>query len=266
MFMSLRRIHIIGSSPRSGTTLLAEAMHTCFAVDAHCFHEASIAEPSPIRFGTYLSKQPGELLSVRLPLAVDPSLLVICVVRDPRDVCVSRHGTAPNVYWCSMRYWHLFLRQRRWLLRHPRVHCIRYEDLVRHPDAIQESIGRFAPFLRPTHRFSEYHTVCSASSDSSLALRGVRPITEGSIGTWQHDLPRIKHQLALHGSISRSLIEFGYEMDCEWELRLLGVAETPLRSKLPEFFDARYLWNRRWRGILAAGRALQYRAQIRRSA
>lgn len=260
--MPLHRIHIIGSSPRSGTTLLAEAMHTCFAVDAHCPHEASIAEPPPIRSGIYLSKQPGELLSVRTPLAVDPSLWVICVIRDPRDVCVSRHGTSPNQYWCSMKYWHLFLHHRNWLLRHPRIHCIHYEDLVRQPDAVQESIGRFAPFLRLRHRFSEYHTVCVASSDSALALRGVRPISGGSIGTWREHLARIKQQLAIHGSINDSLIEFGYETDCNWELALNGIEDESLRSKLPEQFDLRYLVGRRWRGIVAAARALKDRALV----
>jgi hypothetical protein len=263
--MPLHRIHIIGSSPRSGTTLLAEAIHTCFSVDAHCSHEASIAEPPPIRNGVYLSKQPGEILSVRLPLTFDPALRVLCVIRDPRDVCVSRHGSQPDLYWCSMRYWHLFLRQRHWLLRHPRVHCIRYEDLVRNPDAVQHSIGNFMPFLRVTHRFSQYHTVCIASPDSHRALRGVRPITSGSIGAWRSDRARVKHQLTLHGSINDSLIEFGYEPDCQWENELLGIEEASVRTKLPETFDFKYIANRKWRGVVAAARAWKDRVWVERT-
>lgn len=257
--MSAKRIHIIGSSPRSGTTLLAEAMSTCFRIDAHCPHEESLARRPPIDHGVYLSKQPGEILSVRWPLAVDPDLHVICMIRDPRDVCISRHGSAPDIYWCGMRYWRLFLRHRRWLSRHPRVLCIRYEDLVRNPDAIQDRIASFLPFLEMRHRFSDYHRVAIPSEGSMKALRGLRPIRGASIGGWMRDARRVKQQIAIHGSISGSLIELGYETDGAWEVRLLGIEECGLRSRLPEHFTWRFQIGRRWRGVVAAAHAIRRR-------
>ena len=256
---SLKHIHIIGSSPRSGTTLLAEAMATCFDIDAHCPHEESIATPPPIRSGTYLSKQPGELLAVRLPLAVDRDLRVLCMIRDPRDVCISRHGSAPDRYWCSMRYWHLFLRHLSWLERHPRVLCIRYEDLVDDPDAVQDRIIDFLPDLPALHRFSRYHEVVCPSEGSMKALRGVRPIRSASVGGWRRDPRRIKHQLAIHGSISKSLIHFRYEADESWEQDLMGIEEYSLQTKLPELFGWRFLVGRRWRGVIAAFRTFTRR-------
>jgi hypothetical protein len=256
---SLKHIHIIGSSPRSGTTLLAEAMATCFDIDAHCPHEESIATPPPVRSGTYLSKQPGELLAVRLPLAVDRDLRVLCMIRDPRDVCISRHGSAPDRYWCSMRYWHLFLRHLSWLERHPRVLCIRYEDLVDDPDAVQDRIIDFLPELPAQHRFSHYHKVACPSDVAMKALRSVRPIQSASVGGWRKDPQRIKHQIAIHGSISNSLIRLGYEMDNSWERALMGIDECALRTRLPETFEWKFLIGRRWRGVVAAVRSFTRR-------
>ena len=39
---SMERLHIVGLGPRTGTTLLAECMATCFEIDAFEPHEASL--------------------------------------------------------------------------------------------------------------------------------------------------------------------------------------------------------------------------------
>ncbi|HEX7708484.1 MAG TPA: sulfotransferase family protein, partial [Thermoanaerobaculia bacterium] len=76
----MKRIHIVGVSPRSGTTLLAELMIACFEVDLHEEHEASLfTEPS--RAGDlYLTKQPRDIMVVGPRLRVDPDLWVICMI------------------------------------------------------------------------------------------------------------------------------------------------------------------------------------------
>jgi hypothetical protein len=38
----VKRIHIVGAGPRTGTTLLAESMAACFAIDVFEPHEAFI--------------------------------------------------------------------------------------------------------------------------------------------------------------------------------------------------------------------------------
>ena len=38
----MRRIHIVGCGPRTGTTLMAELMGTCFDINASCQHEESV--------------------------------------------------------------------------------------------------------------------------------------------------------------------------------------------------------------------------------
>jgi len=264
----VKRIHVIGSGPRSGTTLLAEALASCFDIDASCGHELSIAHPDPPGCTVHLTKQPGELLSVFLPLAVDPDLRVICCVRDPRDAAVSRHGDRPGVYWSGFRYWKLFVRHRQRLARSPRALILRYEDLVRDPDGIQRRIAEFLPFLSQRHPFSEFHKVAQPGERSQKALCRLRPISAAGIGGWREHLPRIKQQIEIHGPVTRSLVEHGYEQDGSWERVLDGVAAGDFETAVGEHFDLRYLIRRRLRGLRAARRAVvrRWAGSFRRAA
>ena len=65
------RIHIVGISPRTGTTLLAECMVACMKIDAFESHEASV---SRLRLGArvYLTKRPADLLAIGPRLRFDP--------------------------------------------------------------------------------------------------------------------------------------------------------------------------------------------------
>jgi len=66
-----RHIHIVSCSPRSGTTLLHEAMVTCFHVDKHYDHE--------IRFNLVSGKD-GELV----------------ISKRPKDImCMAMHSVRP---------------------------------------------------------------------------------------------------------------------------------------------------------------------------
>lgn len=252
----MNRIHVIGSSPRSGTTLLAEALTACAEIDVFSEHERSIAYPDPPGDGVHLTKQPGELLSVLWPLTVDPDLWVICCVRDPRDAAVSRHGSRPDAYWCGFRYWKLFLRHHRRLASSPRVMLVRYEDLTREPDSVQARLAAFMPFLEMRHPFSEFHRVARPHGRSVEALREVRPIAPSGIGAWRQHLPRIKQQTRIHGSVAPSLVAHGYEPDAAWEAMLDGVEAGDFETVVGEHYDLRYLVNRRLRGLRAARRAV----------
>lgn len=51
------------------------------------------------------AKRPGDLLAAAPRLAVDSHFHVICLIRDPRDVVVSRHGKDHDKYWVPPRVW-----------------------------------------------------------------------------------------------------------------------------------------------------------------
>ena len=258
------RVHIIGSGPRCGTTLLFEAMKVSFDFEAAPEHEAPICQ-SRFEFaatGRVLTKYPGEIDLIRWPLKLDPSLIVICIIRDPRDMVSSTHGGRPGCYWASLKFWKLFLRHIGHVREHSRFMLVRYEDLVTDPDGTQERLRHRFPCLSKKHPFSAYHEHAKPSELSSAALNGVRPIQPKGVGTWRANLPRLKQQIQLHGPIGASLIQFGYEKDRAWEAVLNDVLPGNYQTATNEFLEKGFAARRRRRNALAVTRLLIERAGL----
>lgn len=257
--MSIKRVHITSSGPRCGTTLLFEAMKACFQFDGAPEHEAPICQ-SRYDFarggGVVLTKNPAECDLVRWPLRLDPKLIVICIVRDPRDMVVSTHSGRPGVYWASLRYWYRFLEHINKLAVERRFMLIRYEDLVSDPDSLQERICRCFPVLHKRYSFSDFHLHARPSNKAVDALNGMRPIKADGVGSWKKHLPRIKQQISIHGSISSSLVRFGYESDDLWELDLEGVETADFETATGEIFGKDVSYRRRRRNMIGIARSL----------
>ncbi len=220
---SPQRIHIVGVSPRTGTTLLAECMVACMNIDAFEAHEASV---SRLRLGprVYLTKRPADLFAIGPRLRSDRHFHAICLMRDPRDVIVSRHGKDQKRYWTSLRTWKQRLPVVRALAGHERFLLVRYEDLVADPDGIERRIHERLPFLETVRPFSAFPTIAAPSAKALEALGRVRPFDADSVGNWRKHLPRVAGQLAQYGPVTHELVEFGYERDAAWMSLLDGVA------------------------------------------
>ena len=229
----MERIHVTGLGPRTGTTLMAESMVACFAIDAFDDHEAQVWKLRR-NCAVYLSKFPGHTDLVHRRLRFDPHFHVIFMLRDPRDVVTSRHGTDLARYWVPLRKWKRNLRNARPILDHPHVIPVRYEDLVTQPDEVQAQIARRLPFLRPTGAFTEFHRRADPSAKAVKALGGVRAISAESIGNWRRHLPRLAGQLSQHGPVTAELIELGYEQDDAWLAALDGIEPDMTPSHVPE--------------------------------
>lgn len=236
--MAIQRIHIVGISPRSGTTLLAESMAQCFDIDAVEPHEAKLRSRRP-GSRIYLTKMPDDIKIVGPRLKLDPRLSVICLMRDPRDIIVSRHAKDSTRYWAPLSTFKANYRHVRKLLGHPRFLMVRYEDLVARPDEVQQQIARRLPFLRQLHAFSRYSEVAAPSDASLKALGSVRPISTSSVGAWRDHLPRVAGQIERHGGISSELIELGYETDDAWLQELLPVTPDLGGSHREEYAQGR---------------------------
>ena len=256
-----KHLHIVACSPRSGTTLLHEAMVTCFKIDKHYGHEVRFnlvdAEDGQI----VVTKRPKD--TMYMPDVIDdPELFVVYVMRDPRDVIVSRHGKNKDMYYTNIRLWrelHAYARQ---IASHDRFLQVGYEEFVSNPDAVQDQIAAKFPWLQKLHKFSEYHEHADVSEKSKLAMNDVRPIAPTSVGKWRNNLGRIKGQQMTHGSLTPDLIECGYETSNEWEQVLEGVEPDLSRSRYPEKV---YFWSRISQYINAQRKVAQYRRK-RRSA
>jgi hypothetical protein len=198
-------------------------MVACMTIDAFEAHEASV---SRLRFGggVYLTKRPGDLAAIGPRLRLDPHFHAICLMRDPRDVVVSRHAKDQRRYWTPLRIWKARVPIARDLSRHARFTMVRYEDLVHDPDGTGQRLAVRLPFLGLRHPFSAFPAVASPAESAIEALGGLRPFDVESIGNWRRHLPRVAGQLALYGSIADELIEFGYEADNAWLSELRDVA------------------------------------------
>lgn len=226
----MKRLHIVGC-PRSGTTLLLELLATCFEFDRRSRFDFSIFKAFDATSGLLLSKQPTDILHLRALLPHDPTLHAICIVRDPRAVIASKDTTTES-YFSNYRIWKACDNAARKLQSHPRVLQIRYEDLVCHPDKVQQTIMRKFRFLVFKHFFSRFEKYAKPDAPALQALNGLRAVEAGGIFKWQQHLARIKSQLLLSPALQRDLEYHGYEENADWQQMLAHVT--------PQQFSCRY--------------------------
>jgi hypothetical protein len=231
---SMSRIHIVGCSPRSGTTLMMEMIAACCKVDFAVAHEQSIYDGPDHAGKVFLSKKPHDILWAEAVLRRMSDLYVIYMLRDPRDVVVSKHDHDPSHYWVGLNFWKNYTPLAKRIEDHPRLVVVRYEELVTDPSSIQRLLAKRFPFLRQAAAFAEFHLYARPSEAADKALGGVRSVSTASIGRWKKHLPRLTRQLQQHGSISHALIEWGYEMDCQWEMQLKTVEPDTSESHHPD--------------------------------
>jgi len=232
----MQRIHIVGVSPRTGTTLIAEAMVACFDIDIFHDHEARIFSQPPVAGEIYLTKAPRDILLAEKALGQMPNLHVLCMFRDPRNVIVSKHRRDPERYWAGLKFWKAYTPVARRLRNHPRFITLRYENLTADPDSVQRKLAERLPFLQNTAPFSRFHEIAKPADDALTALSGLRAIGASRPDPWRDHLPRVAGQMQQHGSLAPDLIEFGYETDDSWLAELDGVEPDTTPSHWSEHF------------------------------
>jgi hypothetical protein len=213
----IERIHIIGCS-RSGTTMLHLAMG-CFAnvmlsEDETNPHYPFLGERA--RIALRLGWRPGRKFFVTkrdsgwyMPkhrdalIALTPAenIGLIYMVRDPRDVMISRHAVSkhgsPEEAYVTPQHWyesimageHIFQA----LADYPRKLLLRYEDLVTQPrQAEQRMVERFGlvqnPDAFPIDRVKDNYERLKIAfgTDQIMALNGLRNMSATSIGRWRN--------------------------------------------------------------------------------
>ena len=219
----MKQVHIVSPSPRTGTTLLMELMVHGFVFDGHADHELEVVYAPDPPVDRFCSKNPANLKFALPLLKRRPELWVICVLRDPRDVVVSRHSKRPEAYWAHFGFFRDRMGDFRAARGHERFLVVRYEDLVADPDAVQAELQAAIPFLEKRRDFSSFHEFAAPTSRAVEALGGVRAISADGIGRWKSELPRLKAQIERYGDIDELLIELGYERDQSWKRLLDGV-------------------------------------------
>lgn len=233
----MKRIHIIGASSRTGTTLLLEVMKNCFDIDKYSEHEDRLFTRAKGSSKIFLTKFPKDAAIISPSLYLDPDLFVICMIRDPRDVICSIHHNVPNNYYVGLKYWKYFIHKIEKLQKHTRFISIKYEFFVSNPDEVQNMIMEKMPFLNKKKAFSKYHEEADISELSEKALNKIRPISPTSVGKWKNHKSRVAGQLVLHGQITDYLIKYEYEKNNDWLNVLKGHEPDLTRSHYSEFLS-----------------------------
>lgn len=261
----MRRLHIVGC-PRSGTTLLYQMTTSCFVNDGFSRHETSIFKEPESPGALYISKQPNDIRQLRHIFGRDPTLFIIYLERDPRDVITSLHQAHPGRYFCNYRIWHECHTAAIRYHGHPRFLALRYENLASEPDRVQAEIGARFDFLQSRHRFSEHHLhTHPAWAAQCNSAQQVRAVSTSSLGKWRQHLPRVAHQYQKYPSMASQLIRLGYEPDTQWLDLLKDVPGISFPCRYPEQRQPFKEWEKNIRVYLKSRRYLKRQRLVTRS-
>jgi hypothetical protein len=207
-------------------------------VDGVTSREERIWRRMPCGERVLVTKCPGDERFAKPLLKLDQHLWFVFLLRDPRDLIVSQHGSKPGRYWSNLRTWYNALAVYQAMKDHPRFITVRYEDLVSAPDKVQNDLLRRLPFLQGCVRFSHYqdhipHGV-RRSSQIIQAMRGIRAVSAENVGAWRQHLPRVKAHIRDYPDLPQRLIELGYEPDRNWLKALANIRAADSPSMVPD--------------------------------
>ncbi len=212
-----KRIVICGS-PRSGTTLMNELMRCYSDTFVMNREEYALRFPYLLPNKKYIvTKHPLDFMSFDAIIDTFRDPFIVFLLRDPRDVIVSKHYTNKDRYLVNFQTWkkalHAFND-----LNYENKMLVRYEELIKNPEAVQQRIAHRLQ-ISISGDFSEFHTKSEKRHRDIKALGGIRPIDPENVGKYmqEQNRARIKGQLERFPELSDYLIEYGYEKDKEWE-------------------------------------------------
>ena len=212
---NIEQLHVIGCA-RSGTTMMHAAM-TAFENVAVYSEESAPAFPTlrprvevsrafrrrkiPVSAQKYFVTKRAwgwfeapecELLLHR---ARRENVGLINMVRDPRDVLLSRHPNFERARFVSVDFWRRSIEGSEWLRErlepHGRFVTVRYEDVVNDPRAVERALGdAFGLRLRPNASIDRVEDSLKTSGETldpamAKAMHGVRNADSNSIGKWR---------------------------------------------------------------------------------
>jgi len=200
----------ISGFPRAGTTMLCLIMNYFENCDVH-----SNFERHPDDF--YRLETDKKYLVIKQPFGVkeftplytyrslitDHGCKIISLLRDPRDVAVSRHAIAPSIYWVSLgiiiRNCEEYLKN----INNKNVLFIRYEDLV---TDTENELNKISNFLDCSYSndFENFYTLDDAKLEKNKSLGTLRKIDSDSIGQWKRE----EHKERIKSIVTPELREY----------------------------------------------------------
>lgn len=221
--MRYEKVVICGAA-RTGTTLLQYMMRM--------FDRALVVPgeiPAPfvrplVPFSSFfvVTKAPGDVENVQVILTLDPKTLVIVMRRDPRDTMCSKVAGqyGYRIYKPDYvgRIARAIIAAETVVAQYPlNVRILRYEDLVAHPDRVQENLAELLD-EQVTRKFSDFYLFPDYPQLND-EFSPPRPVSTNSVGQWRKKRHHrwLREVLEAQGdALCRMVIDEGYEKDREW--------------------------------------------------
>ncbi|HDT12154.1 MAG TPA: sulfotransferase, partial [Candidatus Marinimicrobia bacterium] len=198
----------IGGCARSGTTLLLSILSShrelfCIPKELGLFNEVAKDENGnslPLRIDRlytsliinripkhakrWCEKSPGNIHHIGdIENYFHGNFRFIQIIRDGRDVILSKHPVAKDAYWVSPERWVKDVSAGLDNFKHPRVHTIKYEDLVLDYDHTIKGICTFLN-ITVSEEILNWHRNAVVTRNRAYYSR-VEQLSNRSIGKWK---------------------------------------------------------------------------------
>ncbi len=109
---------------------------------------------------------------------------LIQIIRDGRDVILSKHPRNPGEYWVTPERWISDVQAGLKYRQHPKVHTTRYEDLV---SDFENTIGSICDFLQIgcSDEILHWHEHTTVQKNKAL-YSDIQQISTSSVGKWKN--------------------------------------------------------------------------------
>ncbi|MBY6090222.1 sulfotransferase [Maritimibacter alkaliphilus] len=240
----MERHLIISGHGRAGSTLFYTMMRHCLR-DFGVF-EAEMPTAQLLHLpGNQCSKRPYDIFDTARILQANrrgKQLDLIVMLRDPRDILISRHRAVPDDYFMAADLCYFIqpgkvptftapglLQIQRAIMQVARsgafprgIFYLKYEDLVADPDSVQQALAAQLG-LRFEGSFADFHTA-EIPAHLQGPLNGVRALEAGPARKWAEPehRARIIDQFTRFPVLHDVLIGLGYETDRSWYDALLA--------------------------------------------
>lgn len=199
----------VGGCARSGTTLFLSVLSAhkdlfCIKKELELFTKIGYekdGKPFPKRMDrlyTFLllnkisrrakrfcEKSPRNILRVEeIDQYYNGNFKMIQIIRDGRDVILSKHPSAENEYWVSPERWINDVSEGLKYMDHPNVHTIRYEDLIKDYENTIRGVCDFLD-IAYTDEIANWHNHANVRKNRAYFTKQVQKISTSSIGKWQ---------------------------------------------------------------------------------
>ena len=198
--MPVQKLIITGCA-RSGTTLLHSLMLCFDNVKIYKFRETL---PSKLNKKD-LSGISKKYISIKRPQFLkdderyftfeelfSQEYKILNIIRDGRDVLVSRHPDNPSRYWVEPPRWINAVTETLDHAENTNLYIQKYEDLVEHPREYLKNIAEFLSVKVKNNILPDnihLHPEINKYLDS-VTIKGAKPVFSHSIGNWEKDINR----------------------------------------------------------------------------